>query len=110
MSDADSINPPHTPAEVGIHLSYIRRDVLELKAQQGKDMQELKTSIADLGNHFVTMSDFESVKKTTDNNAVQLKLITTWKDNLSGRMVGFATGLSAASAGGAAVLTKIFGG
>jgi len=110
MPDAAEMPPATTPEGVNIHLGYIRRDLLDMKKQSAADLQEIKNSLSALGDHFVSEEAFKPITEAVEAHGKNLKELNTWKDNLQGRMIGFAAGISAASAGGAAILVKLFGG
>jgi len=111
MADTEStIPPPQTPAEIAIHIGYLRRDIAGIAERQEKDMKELRIALQDLGTHFVSEAEFRPYADQTQANKKDLETLKSWRDNLSGRMVGFAAGISGASALGASVLTSLFGG
>lgn len=111
MAQADETIPaPQTPAEIAIHIGYLRRDIAGVSEKQESNFKEIRDAIANLGEHFIGEQEFRPVAETVASHSKEIGTIRTWKDNLQGRMIGFAAGISAASASGAAVLVKIFGG
>ena len=115
MADAESTIPaPQTPAEIAIHIGYLRRDIAQIGERYESGMKELFTRFETLTDHFITEAEFRPVADQGDSNAKDIKALNSWKDNLQGRMAGFAVGISAASAlggGGVVVLlSKLFGG
>lgn len=111
MADPESAIPPaNTPAEINIHLGYIRRDILAQGKAMTDGMKGLQEQISALDDHYVSEAAFAPVKDQTEENRKELVALKEWKDNFTGKMIGFAAGISAASAGGAAILVKLFGG
>lgn len=106
----EEMAPPQTPQEVGIHIGYLRRDISDMKKQQEGDMKEIKKSLSDLGTHYVSNDIFNPFADLTTTNAKDLSTFKEWKDTLTGKMIGFGSGLSVASAGLAAGFIKLFGG
>lgn len=111
MAEAEGTIPaPQTPAEIAIHIGYLRRDIAGVSEKQESNFKEIRDAIAGLGDHFVGEQEFRPVADTVEAHSKEITTMRTWKDNLQGRMIGFAAGISAASATGAAVLMKLFGG
>jgi len=65
--------PANTQGEVNVHLGYIRRDLLDIKNQNAKDLKEIKDQIGNIGNHYVTQSEFVDIKKTVESNTSDIK-------------------------------------
>lgn len=67
--------------EVAVHLAYIRRDIDEIKVNQDKNNLDLKESIKDLKNGFVTHTEFAETEKITDDHENRIRTIekNMWK-------------------------------
>lgn len=111
MADAESTIPaPQSPAEIAIHIGYLRRDIASIGERYEAGMKEISSRLESLGDHFITEAEFRPVAELAETNQKSISSLKEWKDNLNGKLIGFATGISAASASGAAVLVKLFGG
>lgn len=86
-----------TPAEVNIHLGYIRRDILNLSTTTEKVLQEIKDSIGKLDDHYVSEQSFQPFAESVVNLEKEVKGLSTWKDTLNGKMIGFGLGISVAT-------------
>lgn len=89
MADDDVIPPPTSFEGVGTHIAYLRRDI-----------KNLTRSVETLANGFVKHEELTPVKEAADTalkNTLDLQL---WRENLTGKLVGFGIGIAAA--GGAA--------
>lgn len=67
------IPPANTQGEVNVHLGYIRRDLLDIKNQNAKDLKEIKEQISTIGDHYVTQLEFTDVKELTVSNKEDIK-------------------------------------
>lgn len=111
MSDDNAEIPsPKTPAEVGIHVGYLRRDISDLKKQQEKDMSDIKKGLADLGAHFVSIDTFTPVAAAVVAQGIVIEDLKTFKDNLTGKLAVGGIGISILSSVAAAILVHWLGG
>lgn len=85
MNDSNkNENPPPVGLDsdgVAIHLSYIRRDIDEIKSNQSKNNTEIKTAITNLQNSYITRVDFDNHLKTDEDHETRLRVIeeNMWK-------------------------------
>ncbi len=100
MSDPTeaTIPPANTPAEINIHLGYLRRDILDMKASTEKSLTEIKGQINALDDHYVSEARFLPIEELAKINAKGLKDLTEWKDTFNGKMIGFGLAISVVSA------------
>lgn len=91
----NDIPAANTPAEVNIHLGYIRRDILNLQQETTKALENLGRKIDGLDDHYITESEFRPYAKTTEANAAELKLLTEWRDTFNGKMIGIGIAIAA---------------
>ena len=99
MADPETAIPSATtPEGVNIHLGYIRRDLLDMKNQNQKDLKDIKDSINGLGDHYVSEEAFGPVAEQTELNRKDLVAMKEWKDTLNGKLIGFGFGISATTA------------
>lgn len=86
---SDQVIPPaNTPAEINIHLGYIRRDILDIKTENARNMQQLKDQIGNL--NFVSEQEFQSLSKMVADHETEIKSLTQSRDTLNGKLIGFA--------------------
>lgn len=83
---------------VAIHLSYIRRDIDEIKANQIKSGNEVKEAISRLQDAYVTRVDFDEHEKRDEDHEIRIRSI---EKNVQ-RWIGISSVLS--SIGGALLL------
>lgn len=91
------IPPANTPAEINIHLGYLRRDILDMKNTTEKSLTAIKEQINDLENHYVNESEFRPIADLAKQNAKDIKTLTEWKDTFNGKLIGFGLGISIAT-------------
>lgn len=102
------IPPANTPAEINIHLGYLRRDILSLTATTEKKLGEITNQISKLDDHYISEAEFRPVADETKQMIATLKGLTEWKDTFSGKMIGFGLGISAATSVITFILTYLF--
>lgn len=81
MEPNQKIPPPITqPGDVGVHLSYIRRDIDQNKQDQIRGFEEIKKSIIDvtrkiddLAVGFVTSTVFAKHLETTEDHETRIR-------------------------------------
>lgn len=95
----------NTPAEVNIHLGYLRRDILDLKVTTQKDLKEIKDQITDLDDSYVKKEQFDPFVESHKQVLIDVRLLTEWKDTFNGKMVGFGVGISVATSAVTFLLT-----
>ena len=85
---------------VSVHLSYIRRDIDQIRTDLTKNSQEVRGAIEDLKNAYVTRIDYEEHLKADDDHENRIRNIekTLWK---------YVGASSAISAIGSALLVAI---
>lgn len=93
--DNDKTNTP-APVDTGsdgiaIHLSYIRRDIDEIKNTQTKNNTEIKQAIQTLQNAYVTRVDYNEHLKTDEDHEKRIRILerALWK------YIGFSSAISA---------------
>jgi hypothetical protein len=94
----NDIPAANTPAEVNIHLGYIRRDIQNLQQETTKAIDMLGRKIDGLDDHYVTESEFRPIADQAKASASELKLITEWRDTFNGKMIGLGLAIAAGSA------------
>lgn len=94
----NSIPPANTPAEINIHLGYIRRDILNLQEETRKSIGEVSKQISSLDDHYITESEFRPIANLVKENAMELIKMKEWRDTFNGKMLGFGTAIAFASA------------
>ncbi len=104
-SPETTIPSANTPAEINIHLGYIRRDILDMKRTTSDSLQEIKTQISDLDDHYVNESQFVPLKESHEQLIIDVRNLTEWKDTFNGKMIGFGIGISVATSVVTFVLT-----
>lgn len=110
MSDVDDVIPPaNTPSEVNIHLGYIRRDIRELGTAIAAGLKRVDEQVGGLDDHYVSRAEFSPVAEQTKKNTADLEEIKTFRDNLTGKLFGFGSGISVATAALTFALTYLFG-
>lgn len=82
-------NTPPTPIPVepingqglSVHMSYIRRDMDELKQSQAKWHTDLMTRLDEIQSLYPTRKEFEEIIKMTDDHETRMRAIekTMWK-------------------------------
>lgn len=94
----DELPDAKTPAEVNIHLGYIRRDIQNLQQETKTALDGIAKKIEDLDDHYITESEFRPVAELTKANAAAIKELTEWRDTFNGKLIGFGLAISAVSA------------
>ncbi len=98
MSDQDQPIPTaQTPAEVNIHLGYIRRDILTLATDTKEAMKKIQESVSSLDDHYVSEASFKPFSEAVQKHEGLIESLVTWKDTLNGKMIGFGLGISVAT-------------
>lgn len=98
MNSTDVDLPPaNTPAEVNIHLGYIRRDIRTLTDTTNLALGNLAKKIDELDDHYITESKFRPIADDVKAHDNQLKELTEWRDTFNGKLVGFGCAIAAAS-------------
>lgn len=91
MSDADDVIPaPTSLPEVGIHLSYIRRDIRKVG-------QTVEDGFKSLDDKFVSHAEFQPVAETVGEHSLSIKSLESSRDNMNGKLIGFGVAISLAS-------------
>lgn len=83
------IPKPPEPILVGdlsVHLSYIRRDIDEIKNNQIKANDEMRNKLDSITNSYVTAHDFGEHLKADEDHELRIRTIEEFKSNLNGRM------------------------
>lgn len=102
MADSDDVIPaPTSLPEVGIHLSYIRRDIRAV----GKQLEE---GFKNLDDHFVSHAEYSPVAQAVAEHTEDIKNLNSFKDTLNGKLIGFGTAISATSAIVTFLISKFF--
>ncbi len=60
---------PSAPAEIGIHIAYIRRDIDQIKKDHSDAHKELQSTLKDLVEKTPSRGEFEDLKKLVDTKA-----------------------------------------
>jgi hypothetical protein len=82
------VDSSSAPDGVSIHLSYIRRDI-----------DEMKQSLKDLKSGYVSLSDFAEHLKADADHETRIRSIEGFKDTLIGKLVGAGIVIGAVFAG-----------
>jgi len=93
----NSIPPANTPAEINIHLGYIRRDILNLQEETRKSIGEVSRQISNLDDHYITESEYRPIAETVKSHEIELRALKEWRDTFNGKMLGFGTAIALAS-------------
>lgn len=104
----DDLPAANTPAEVNIHLGYIRRDIQNLQQETKSALDGIAKKIEDLDDHYITESEFRPVSDQTKASALELKALTEWRDTFNGKMIGLGIAISFASAALTFIINKFF--
>ncbi len=107
-SNETEIPPANTPGEINIHLGYLRRDILDMKKTTETTLNEIKTQISNLDDHYVSEGRFNPLKESHDQLIIDVRALTEWKDTFSGKMIGFGLGISVATSAVTFFLTYLF--
>lgn len=79
----ESLPPPISDNNdaVSIHLSYIRRDILDIKNTQNESNVEFRKEFTDLKNGFVSRTDFDEHLKADEDHEQRIRVIekSLWK-------------------------------
>lgn len=94
----DNLIPPaNTPAEINIHLGYIRRDIIQSANVTAEAIKGLKEDIGNLDDHFVSDEAFKPMVDQLNHNTADIGKLKEFRDTLNGKLVGFGVGISAAT-------------
>lgn len=61
--------------DVGVHLSYIRRDIDAIKKSQEEGMKDIKNDLTELKGSYVTLTVFQEHLKTDEDHEARLRVI-----------------------------------
>ncbi len=68
--------PPITDfGSMNIHLSYLRRDVTDLKADTNKSFEEIKKTLNTIGSNYVTVFDFAEHLKLDEDHEKRIRAL-----------------------------------
>lgn len=86
---------------VSVHLSYIRRDIDQIRTDLTKNSQEVKGAIDELRNAYVTRQDYNEHLKADEDHENRIRIIekNMW------RQIGVSSILS--SVGGAVLVAAL---
>lgn len=89
---------------VSVHLSYIRRDIDQIRTDLTKNSQEVKGAIDELRNAYVTRTDFSEHEKKDEDHETRIRTIekTLWK------YVGASSVISAIASASLVALVQYF--
>lgn len=87
----------NTAGEINTHLSYLRKDIADLKQDNKEQFKVIADQIKDLDDHYITEQEFRPIANAVKENTIQIKLLTEWKDTFTGKMIGFGVAISIAS-------------
>lgn len=93
----DEIPSANTPAEVNIHLGYIRRDIQLLQTETKAAIESVAKKIDQLDDHYITETEFRPSAEKVKDHELQLKALTAWRDTFNGKMMGFGAAVALAS-------------
>jgi len=72
---------------VSIHLSYIRRDIDEMKQTSLKSYENINSKLDELKNGYVTVNEFTEHLKADEDHEQRIRVIETFMNTLIGKMV-----------------------
>lgn len=93
----EMIPAAQTPAEVNVHLSYIRRDIKVLQDETKNTLANIEKKIDNLDDHYIIESEFQPIVKAVEAHDTALKGLTEWRDTFNGKMAGFSLAIVVAS-------------
>lgn len=92
MADADDVIPaPTSLPEVGIHLSYIRRDIRKV----GQTVEE---GFKALDDHYVSRAEFDPVVEIVKAHGTDIDGFKAWMNTLNGKLIGYGAGIASVTA------------
>lgn len=77
MENPPPTQEPTTIEGIAIHMSYMRRD-----------LASMNTKLDSLTTTFVSQVEFDDLKKVVEENKGAIKILTEFKDTLTGKMWG----------------------
>ncbi len=95
-SDRTKIPAPVDTSNDGlaIHLSYIRRDIDEIKANQTKNSAEVRLAFENLSNGYVSRADFNEHMKGDEDHEARIRALERNMWRISGATGIIAGGIS----------------
>lgn len=83
-----------TLQEMNIHLGYMKERMDENNKRSADALLDIKTQITNLAEHYITAQEFLPVEEGVKKNALKIEGLTTWKDTLTGKIIGISSSIA----------------